>query len=306
MNHTFNHMLSRRQALALGVAAFATAGLAACGNSTQTSDSSTESSAATTVDGNATQLTVTPGKLTVATGNPAYEPWVVNDEPESGKGFEPAVIYALAQEMGFSKDDVAWVRTSFDEAFAPGDHDWDLNIQQVSISEDRKKAVDFSPAYYRPTQSIVVVKDGEYASATSCADFADATIGVQVGSTAYEYVKTILKNGNTEGIEVYDDNAAAAAAVNSGQADAVVTDTPTAVYMSGEYAEDEQIKNAVVVGQIPDTEDEFGLGITLAKDSPLTPYVEEAMNAILDDGTVDGFVSKWLAEYSTDIPTLKK
>lgn len=308
MNHTFDFMLGRRQALALGTSAFAAACLAACGNNAQTSDTDAQSDTATTTatSGQAAQLTVTPGKLTVATGNPAYEPWVINDDPASGEGFEAAVIYALADELGFAKDDVVWVRTSFDEAFAPGEHDWDLNIQQVSISEDRQKAVDFSPAYYRPAQSIVVKKDGKYATATTCADFADAIIGVQVGSTAYDYVQTILKNGDTTGIEVYDDNAAAAAAVNSGQADAVVTDTPTAVYMAGAFAEDEQIKDAIVVGQIPDTEDEHGLGITLAKGSALTPLVEKAMNTILDNRTVDGLILQWLAEYTTNIPTLKQ
>ncbi|RVU96795.1 amino acid ABC transporter substrate-binding protein [Coriobacteriales bacterium OH1046] len=287
-------VISRRQLLSLGASALAVAGLAACnnggGNDTGGGD------APATDPNDVKSLTSVPGKLTVATGNPAWEPWVMNDAPESGEGFEAALIYALADKMGFAAEDVAWVRTTFEEAYAPGQHDWDLNIQQVSINDDRKKAIDFSPAYFRPTQSIIVKADSAYANATSCADFADAVVGVMMGTTALDYVKDIL------GVEpeVYNDNSDAAAAVSSGQADALVTDTPQCVYM----VESDQVENSVVVGQIPGTEDPEGLGITLAKDSPLTPFVTEAMDAILEDGTVQGLVDQWLAAYTSDIPVL--
>ena len=224
----------------------------------------------------------------------------MDDEPESGKGFEAAIIYKVAEKLGFGSKDVVWVRTTFEEAFAPGAHDWDLNIQQVSINEDRKKAVDFTPGYFFPTQSIVVLKDSPYAKAKSLADLADATIAVQVGSTAYDYVKDLIKGKSTEGIEPFNDNADAAKAVANGQVDAIVTDTPDAVVM----AEFGQIENGVVVGQIAGTEDEFGLGITLAKDSPLTKGVSDAVQALLDDGTIDKLVQEWMAVYTTDIPTL--
>lgn len=292
MESTF--VISRRQLLSLGASALAVSGLAACnnggGNDTGGGD------APATDPNDVKSLTSVPGKLTVATGNPAWEPWVMNDAPESGEGFEAALIYALADKMGFAAEDVAWVRTTFEEAYAPGQHDWDLNIQQVSINDDRKKAIDFSPAYFRPTQSIIVKADSAYANATSCADFADAVVGVMMGTTALDYVKDIL------GVEpeVYNDNSDAAAAVSSGQADALVTDTPQCVYM----VESDQVENSVVVGQIPGTEDPEGLGITLAKDSPLTPFVTEAMDAILEDGTVQGLVDQWLAAYTSDIPIL--
>ena len=262
-------VISRRQLLALGASALATAGLAACGGNSASSGA-TDAPAETDVK----QLTFEPGKLTVATGNPAWEPWVMNDAPESGEGFEAAVIYALAEQMGFAKEDVVWVRTEFDEACAPGAHDWDLNIQQVSINEDRKKAVDFSPAYFRPTQSVIV--------------------------KTIDYVKDIIKGGSEDGVDIFNNNSDAVAAVDNGQADALVTDTPQCVYM----VESEQLKDGVVVGQIPGTEDPDGLGITLAKDSPLTGFVTDAMNAILADGTVDGLIDKWLTAYTTDIPTL--
>ena len=282
-------VISRRQMLKLGGSAVMAAALAGCGGNANNAGTEAASD-------DVKQLTFEAGKLTVATGNPAWEPWVMTDDPESGEGFEAAVIYALAEKMGFAKEDVVWVRTTFDEAFAPGEHDWDLNIQQVSINEDRKKAIDFSPAYFRPTQSLIVKADSKYAEAKACADFKDATIAVMMGTTAIDYVKDIL------GVdpEIFNDNSDAAKAVDSGQADALVTDTPQCVYM----VESEQVANGKVVGQIPGTEDPEGLGITLAKDSALTPFVTDAMNAILDDGTVDGLIEKWLKAYTSDIPTL--
>lgn len=286
--------ISRRQVLGWGGAALATVYLAGCGGSSDGTTPSGDSS------DDVRELTFEPGKLTVATGNPAWEPWVMNDEPESGEGFEAALIYELADRMGFAAEDVVWVRTDFGDAFAPGDHDWDLNIQQVSINEDRMRAVDFSPAYFKVTQAIAVQKDSPYATATSLADFADASLAVMVGSTAYDYVKDLIKGGSEEGVDVFDDNSAAAAAVSSGQADGVVTDTTEIVYM----VESGQVADGVVVGQIPGSEDPQGLGITLALDSPLTPFVTEAMDALLDDGTVDGLIDRWLASYTSDIPML--
>ncbi len=288
---------SRREVLKLGTVGGMSLFLAACGGSQPAADGG---DAAPAADGDVKSLTFEPGKLTVATGNPAWEPWVMNDAPESGEGFEAALIYALAEKMGFAKEDVVWVRTEFDEACAPGAHEWDLNIQQVSINEDRKKAVDFSPAYFRPTQSVIVKKDSKFAGAKTTAELKDAVFAVMVGTTAIDYVKDIVKGGSEDGIDIFNNNSDAVAAVDNGQADALVTDTPQCVYM----VESEQLKDGVVVGQIPGTEDPDGLGITLVKDSPLTPFVTDAMNAILDDGTVQGLIDTWLKAYTTDIPTL--
>ena len=288
-----NFFISRRQMLRLGAAALGTAALAGCGGSSD--DGATDAN----VEG-VKGLTFEPGKLTVATGNPAWEPWVMGDKPESGEGFEAALIYALAGQMGFAAEEVVWTRTEFDEAFAPGMHDWDLNIQQVSINEDRKKAIDFSPAYFRPTQSVIVKKDSKYADATSCADLKDAVFAVMMGTTAIDYVTDIVKGGDSDGVDIFNNNSDAVAAVDNGQADALVTDTPQCVYM----CESEQLTDGVVVGQIPGTEDPDGLGITLAKDSPLTPFVTDALNALIADGTVDGLIATWLAAYTSDIPML--
>ena len=180
MNVQQGFVMSRHQALSLGMGAIAAAGLGAC------SSNDTPSAEASGI----AKLTVDPGKLTIATGEPAYEPWVLGDDPESGKGFEAALAYELAKRMGFSEEDVVWTRTTFDEAFAPGLHDWDLNMQQVSINADRQRAVDFSPGYFHPTQAVVVLADGDYARTTSLAELKDATIAVQVAQRPTTTLRT--------------------------------------------------------------------------------------------------------------------
>ena len=110
--------------------------------------------------------TVTEGKLTIATGEPNYEPWFVDDDPSNGEGFEGAVANAVAEQLGYTADDIVWVRTTFDGAIAPGPKDWDINLQQFSITDDRKKAVDFSSPYYTTTQAVVAVGGSPAASAT--------------------------------------------------------------------------------------------------------------------------------------------
>lgn len=243
------------------------------------------------------QDTVTADTLTVATGEPAYEPWVIDNKPESGKGYESALIYAIADKLGYSKKQVTWKRTTFDAAIAPGTKDWDLNIQQFSITDQRKKAVDFSPSYYNPTQSIVVRGDSKYASATSLSDFKGATIGAMVGTTSYDYAKQKLSSD----VQTFNDNATLAQALDADQIDALVMDTPAAVNV----ATSSQVKNGKVVGQIPGSEDKQGMGIVLPKDSPLTSKVSKALNELKKDGTLEKLQNTWLKAYTTDIPTLK-
>nr|WP_278749813.1 ABC transporter substrate-binding protein [Bifidobacterium catenulatum] len=258
-------------------------GASACGGSNSSSQS--------------TQDTVTTNKLTVATGEPAYEPWVIDNKPESGKGYESALVYAIADKLGYSKNQVEWRRTTFDAAIAPGTKDWDLNIQQFSITDQRKKAVGFSPSYYNPTQSIVVRGDSKYASATSLSDFKGATIGAMVGTTSYDYAKQKLSTN----VQTFNDNATLAQALDADQIDALVMDTPAAVNV----ATSSQVKNGKVVGQIPGSEDKQGMGIVLPKDSPLTSKVSKALNELKQDGTLRQLQNTWLKAYTTDIPTLK-
>ena len=259
---------------------------AACGSGSDTKSAGSDSS-------DITQQTVTPGKLTIATGDPAYEPWIMNDKPESGKGYEAAVAYAVAEKMGFKKSDVVWTRTTFDSAIAPGAKDWDMNIQQFGITPERKKAVDFSASYYNDSQAIIVKKDGKYAKAKSLTDLKDATIGAMVGTEGYKYAKKIKDD-----VQTFNDDAAVAQALDAGQIDALVTSTVECVYM----VQSEQVK---VVGRIADSTDPNGMGIVLPKDSKLTSAASKAVKELDSDGTIKALQDKWLAEYTTDLAELK-
>lgn len=278
---------ARTLAAAFSIAALAMTG--ACGS--DTADDATDDTDVDTSD--ITQLTVTPGTLTIATGEPAYEPWVLNDDPESGEGFEAALAYEVAERLGFDDDDVVWTRTSFETAIAPGDKDWDLNIQQFGITDERRQAVDFSSPYFKDTRSIIVKADSEYADATSLADFDGAVIGATVGTQGY----TIASERLTDDVQTFNDDASLAQALDAGQIDALVTDTTTCVYMvdSGE------VTDGVVVGRIADSEDEEGMGIVLPQGSALTDAVTDVIDEMTEDGTLEELQETWLAEYTTDL-----
>lgn len=261
---------------------------AACGSSS----SSSEQSAAKQ---DITQQTIKPGTLTIATGDPAYAPYVQDNKPESGKGYEAAVAYAVAEKMGFDKAHVTWTRTTFDAAIAPGSKDYDLNIQQFSITPERRQAVDFTPSYYNSTQSLVVRKNSPYASATSLAQIKDAKIGAMVGSTSYEMAHKLIKPD----IDTFNDDVASSQALDANQIDALVVDTPSAVTM----VDSGQVKNAKILGQIKGSQDPEGMGIVLPKDSKLTPAASKAVTALKKDGSLDKLQKQWLHVY-TSLPTL--
>ena len=286
------HGIIRAAAATVSIVALAFS--AACGSA---NNSNTASNSGSSDSSDIKQQTVTPGKLTIATGDPAYEPWVMNDKPESGEGFEAALAYDVADKLGFDKSDVVWIRTTFDSAIAPGAKDWDLNIQQFGITDERKQAVDFSSGYYKDTQSVVVKKDGKFASAKSLADLKDAVIGVMVGTQAYTIVKDKIKDD----IQTFNDDASLGQALDAGQIDALLTNTVESVYM----VQSEQIKDAKVLGRIAGSEDKDGLGIVLPKDSKLTSAVTKAVDELNSDGTVKQLQDKWLAEYTTDLTELK-
>ncbi|PWG66587.1 ABC transporter substrate-binding protein [Bifidobacterium callitrichidarum] len=284
---------SAARVFAAGLTAATLMFTAACGASSNSSDANAGGSDSSDI----TQQTVTPGTLTIATGDPAYEPWVMNDKPESGEGFEAALAYAVADKLGFKKDNVKWIRTTFDSAIAPGAKDWDLNIQQFGITDERKQAVDFSSGYYKDTQSVVVKKNGKFASAKSLSDLKDAVIGVMVGTQAYTIVQSKIKDD----IQTFNDDASLAQALDAGQIDALVTNTVESVYM----VQSEQVKGAEVLGRIAGSEDKDGLGIVLPKDSKLTSAVTKAVDDLNADGTLKQLQDKWLAEYTTDLTELK-
>ena len=265
--------------------------LAACGSSTSPSSSAsgspTTSASATCTP--ASLQTLTAGKFTVATGNPAYSPWVIDDKPESGKGFESAVTYAVAKKLGYADSDVVWIRTGFDEAIAPGPKKFDVNIQQFSISEDRKKAVDFSSGYYDLTQAVVTYKGSPIEKAASLAALKDAKLGAAVGTTSLDAINASIQP--TTPAKVYNNNDDAVAALKAKQIDGLVVDLPTAFYIA--FGE---LDNGVLIGQLPNSaNDKEQLGFLLAKGSPLTQCVTQAVDALRADGTLAKLQDQWLA-----------
>ena len=282
-----NNKIVRMAAALVSVAALALS--AACGSGTDAKSDNADTS-------DITQQTVNPGKLTIATGEPAYEPWVMNDKPQSGKGYEAAIAYAVAKKMGFKKSDVVWTRTTFDSAIAPGAKDWDMNIQQFGITSERKKAVDFSASYYNDSQAVIIKKNGKYSKAKNLSSLKDATIGAMVGTEGYKYAKKIKDD-----VQTFNDDAAVAQAFNAGQIDALVTSTVECVYM----VQSDQVKDATVLGRIAGSTDPNGMGIVLPKDSKLTATTSKAVKELNADGTIKALQNKWLAEYTTDLAELK-
>jgi polar amino acid transport system substrate-binding protein len=244
--------------------------------------------------------TVKPGTLTVATGEPAFPPWVEgDDDPTSKKGFEAAVVYAVAEELGFDDADVKWTRTGFDAAIAPGDKPYDFNIQQYGITPKRDKVVDFSDGYYTVQQALVAAKDSQVAKASSIDDLKSLRLGAAIGTTSLDYIEEVIQP--EQQAQVYDDNAAAKAAFNAGQVDGIVFDLPTAYYITAV-----EIPKASIVGVLPlaGTEPEQ-LGMLFTDGSELVPCVNEALSALKEDGTLERLEQRWLRQ-GGDIPTLSE
>ena len=246
----------------------------------------------------ATLKTITAKTLTIATGQPAYSPWVLDDKPESGKGFEAAVAYAVAKKLGYTNAQVKWVRTSFDSAIAPGPKTFDFNIQQYSITADRAKVVDFSTSYYKSNQAIVTFKGSKLDGVKSIADVKSkkATIGAAVSSTSLDAVEKVL------GVkpQVFNDNAAAVTALKNKQIDGLVVDLPTAFYLSAV-----EVPNGVIAGQFANVDKaDKGAGLLLAKKSPITGCVTKALEAVRSSGELAKITTQWLTA-SAGAPLLK-
>ncbi len=235
--------------------------------------------------------TIEDGTLTIATGEPAFFPWVIDDAPETGEGFEAAVALAVAEEMGYEGDAVVWTRTTFDEAIQPGEKSFDMNLQQYSISEERKENVDMSIPYFTSNQAIVALEGSAAEGATTVADLKDVKFGAQAGTTSLDFINEVIQP--TQDVFVYDDNVGAKAALEANQIDAAVFDLPTALFVSGV-----EIEGSVVVGQFPaeagGTTDEFG--IVLNKDSALTGCVNDAITAITESGELAAIQQEWLSD----------
>lgn len=271
--------MNARLLTATALAAAAVIGLAGCASGAGTGDDG----AATTSESGY----VTEGVFTVGTGEPAYYPWVIDDEPESGEGFEAAVAYAVAEQLGFAREDVVWVRTTFDQAIAPGPKDFDVNLQQFSITPEREEAVDFSSPYYETTQVVITVEGSAAAGASSLADLKPLLVGAQTGTTSLDAIEEVIQPD--QGAQVFNTNDDAKFALQNGQVDAIVVDLPTAFYLTGV-----ELEGGLIVGQLPGTEGADRFGLVLQKDSPLTADVTEAVDALREDGTLDELAAEWL------------
>jgi polar amino acid transport system substrate-binding protein len=238
--------------------------------------------------------TVQEGVLTVATGETVFPPWMGAgeddfDDPTTGTGYEGALVFALAEELGFTTDQIEWVRTGFDEVIAPGEKDWDFNIQQYSITEQRDEVVDFSDGYYVVDQAIIGRADGPAAAATSVADLKSLRIGAAIGTTSLDYAESIIDPDDS--VQVYDDNAAAKAAFDANQVDAIVFDVPTAYYITAV-----EITDATIIGVLPQGGEPDELGMLFEEGNPLVDCVNAALATLRDDGTLESLEDEWLRQ----------
>jgi polar amino acid transport system substrate-binding protein len=307
-------MRSQLRLLAAGVAAAAAAALAApsAGASTVppiepagtepagTEPAATESSASpgTIPDPAACAegLTLEEGVLTVATGEPAFPPYVIDDDPTSGEGFEAAVAYAVAAELGFEHDAVNWVRTTFDGAIQPGPKDFDFNLQQYSISDERLEVVSFSVPYYTSTQAVVATAESPAVGAATLPDLQALRLGVAAGTTSLALIEDVIQP--SADVQVFNTNADAVQALSTQQVDALVVDLPTALFLAAV-----EIEGGVVVGQFPPIDAAPGedWGLLMEKDNPLVECVDYALLRLRESGELADITTTWMEE-ATEVP----
>lgn len=284
-------LTSPRRLLGAAVAGSALFVVAACGapvDEPSASGSASGSAGASASCDPATLKTKTAGTLTIGTDKPAYEPWFKDDDPTNGQGYESAVAYAIAEKLGYPQDKVTWVVAPFNTVIAPGEKSFDLDLNQVSISDERKQAVDFSSGYYDVRQTVITYKGSPIDGKTTVADLKGAKLGAQVGTTSYTAADEQI--APSEQVAVFDTNDLAVQALQNKQIDGIVADLPTAFYMTAA-----QLDDGVIVGQLPADGDTEQFGAVLDKGSPLTACVTQAVDALRSDGTLDKLVDEWLS-----------
>ncbi len=248
---------------------------------------------------------LTPGQLTIGTDNPAFQPWFGgtgtygpwkakpnqgSGNPASGEGFESAVAYAIAEQLGFSAEEVTWVAISFNESFKPGSKDFDLDINEISYNEDRDGAVDFSDSYYDVAQALVAKKGSPIAGTSTFEELKPYLLGAQIGTTSYDYIVENIQPLDQP--KVYDRSVDVITALNNGQIEGYLTDAPTA-YVNVLIS---QVENGVVVGQFPAIGDQEYFGMVFEEGDPLRDCVNAAIEALRADGTLEQLESEWLED----------
>jgi polar amino acid transport system substrate-binding protein len=278
---------------------------AGCGGS---SNKASTNSTGTTASGSCSKADlnlVTPGQLTVGTDNPAYPPWFGGNEkapwkisdPRSGQGFESAVAYAVAKQLGFLKSEVKWIVVPFNTSFAPGPKKFDFDVNQISFKPVRAKAVSFSDSYYDLNQALVVVKGTPIASAKSVADLKRYKLGAQLGTTSYDYIKQNIEPSKQPA--VFDTNDAAVQSLKNKQIDGLVVDLPTAFYISAV-----QVPQGEILGQFPTVGTKEHFGMVFEKGNSLVGCVNDALTKLRDAGTLASLQSQWLSK-AAGAPVLK-
>jgi polar amino acid transport system substrate-binding protein len=226
------------------------------------------------------------GVLTIGTDEPSFPPWFdFEGGPSTGTGFESAVAYAVASELGFTEDEVTWVVVPFNNAFAPGEKDFDFDINQVSISEEREEAVDFSDGYYDVNQALLGFSDSEIAAASTIDELKPYRLGAQVGTTSLDFITDVIQP-DTEPL-VYDTNADAKAAFDAGQLDGLVLDLPTAFFVSAV-----EIEGSTVIAQFPSAGESEQFGMVFEEGNPLRDCVNEALANV----DLDAIQQEWLSD----------
>ena len=272
--------ISRKKITAAALAALVAISLTACGSSKA-----------------AACPQVKQGVLTIATDEPVYGPWFDNNDPANGKGYEAAVAYAVAKELGYSSKKVEWVRVPFNNVVAPGCRNFDFDINEFSITPERAKVIDFSTGYYDVTQAVITVAGSKIANAKSIADIKGAKLGAQVGTTSYATITDVIKP--TQQAAVFDTNDVAKQALANGQIDGLVVDLPTAFYITAV-----DLKGGKIVGQFPAKAGGEQFGLVLSKGSWLTADISKAVDKLRSNGTLSAIEDQWLAA-GASAPVLK-
>ncbi|MFC5176380.1 ABC transporter substrate-binding protein [Nocardioides taihuensis] len=242
---------------------------------------------------------LTPGTLTIGTDSPAYDPWFSNNDPTNGKGYESAVAYAVAEQLGFTPDEVTWVKVPFNTSYKPGEKNFDFDINQISITPQRAEVVDFSDGYYQAAQAVIALKDSPLADATSVSELADYKLGAQTGTTSLTAIRDVIQP--TQEPAVFEDTNAAKQALLNGQVDGIVADLPTAFYITAV-----EIPQGTIIGQFqPETGQQEEFGMLFEKGSGLVPCVNEALAALREDGTLDQIQQQWLSDV-VNVPELQE
>ena len=297
-------MLIRRALAAAAVLPLAVA-LVACAPESD-DDSSTAKDPATSGGSSASAEACAPdslplrtaGQLTVGTDSPAYDPWFSDNDPANGKGFESAVTYAVAEQLGFSADQVKWVKVPFNKSYAPGPKDFDFDINQISITPERAEVVDFSDGYYSAAQAVIALEGTEGAEATSLEDLKGLRLGAQTGTTSLTAIRDVIQPESDPA--VFEDTNAAKSALQNDQVDAILADLPTAFIISAV-----EIPKSVILGQFqPETGEQEQFGMLFEKGSELVPCVNQALEALREDGTLESIETEWLSD-TVGVPELQ-